>query len=705
MNTTAFHSLRRSLTLLACAGLGLALSLNAASKEPAYENYIDIGTGYTLQSGDRAGFQRDLQMRKDGFFGIEDLRYASEIDDATALKIRGKMLAGTGDYLLDIAITRDEVGYLKFGYKQFRTYFDGSGGVWPATGAGFQIFNEDLHIDRGNLWFEAGLNRPDQPSFVLRYDYQLRRGEKSTTIWSDSGLLINSSNLRYIIPGFLKIDERRHVLAGTVAKRTEKNDWNIGVRYDTGDYDNARYTRRRVGEPTADRYVTTREGQDFDMFQVRGSFATDLTEQIKLTGAVSRTKIETSLTGSRVVGANWDATYSENYPGKQARDEGFFALPGHGSLGESEMTQTIVNLSLMYRPLEHLVIVPAMRFEKTEWENHIEFIETNFNPVTVTIREDIEAKSHKDWDTQNYGIEARYTGVKNFSFNARADWSASDGMLDETRTIEPGTSHERISVDRSSKLERKTQKYSFTANWYPTRGVNVAAQYYFKGRQNDFDAVRDTTPNTITSSDRYPAYISNQDFETNDFNLRLTWRISPTFRTVTRYDLVKTTVNSQEVDLPFGQSGTIDQKIFSESITWNPVARWFLQANLNVVSEKFETPAVYATGTAANLVTVSNGDYISWSLSSGYALDDQSDLHLDYTSYEARDGFIDNTPTSTAYGTLVHNQVFSVAYRRQLDRRTSLTVKYAYAQSEDPAYNGKADYEANIIQAKLQYRF
>jgi hypothetical protein len=115
MNTTAFHSLRRSLTLLACAGLGLALSLNAASKEPAYENYIDIGTGYTLQSGDRAGFQRDLQMRKDGFFGIEDLRYASEIDDATALKIRGKMLAGTGDYLLDIAITRDEVGYLKFG--------------------------------------------------------------------------------------------------------------------------------------------------------------------------------------------------------------------------------------------------------------------------------------------------------------------------------------------------------------------------------------------------------------------------------------------------------------------------------------------------------------------------------------------------------------------------------------------------------------
>lgn len=704
MKTTVFHSVRRSLCLLACAGLGLAASLSAADKEPAYENYIDLGVGYSLQSGDRAGFQRDLQMRKDGFLGIEDMRYFRQIDDATAMKLRGKAMAGNGDYLLDIAITRDEVGYLKFGYKQFRTYFDGSGGVWPATGMGFQIFDEAMHIDRGNLWFEAGLNRPDRPSFVFRYDYLSRKGEKPSTSWSDSGLPISTSSTRYIIPSFLSMDERRHVLSGTVSKRNEKNAWSIGIRYDKGDYENGRYSRRRVGE-TADRYVTTREGQDYDIFQLRGSFATDLNEKIKLTGAVSRTKIDTVLAGSRVVGANWDAAYSENYTGKQTRDEGFFALPGH-ELGESEMTQTIVNLSLMYRPLEHLTIVPAMRFEKTEWESIVEFVETNFYPTPTTIvREDVEAESRKDWDTYNYGVEFRYTGMKDFSFNAKADWSKSDGVLDETRILEPGTSHQAISVDRETELERTTQKYAFTANWYPTRGVTLAAQYYFKARQNDFDAIRDTTPNAITSSDRYPAYISNQDFETSDFNLRLTWRISPTFRTVTRYDYVKTTINSQEVGLPFGESMNVDQKIFSESITWNPVARWFLQANLNVVSEQLVTPAVFATGNAANLVTASNGDYLSWSLSSGYALDDQSDLHFDYTSFEVRDGFTDNTPTSVAYGTEVQNQVVSVAYRRQLDRRTAITFKYAYAKSEDAAYNGKADYEANIFQAKLQYRF
>lgn len=705
MKTTVFHSVRRTLSLLACAGLGLASTLSAADKEPAYENYIDLSAGYSLQNGDRPRFQRDMQMRKDGFFGIEDLRYARQLDDTTALKLRGQAMAGNGDYLLDLSITRDEVGYLKFGYKQFRTHYDGSGGVWPTNGASFTIFDEDMHIDRANLWFEAGLNRPDQPSFVIRYDYVTRKGDKPSTNWADSGLLISSSNTRYIVPSFWDIDEKRHILQGDVAKRGEKSAWSVGLRYDQGEYDNARNSRRRVGEPTADRYVTNREGQDYDLFQMRGSFATDLTEQIKLTGAVSRTKIDTTLSGSRIVGANWDAAYSENYPGKQTRDEGYFALPGH-ELGESEMTQTIANLSLMYRPLEHLVIVPAMRFEKTEWDNIVEFVETNFYPTPTTIvREDVEAESRKDWDTYNYGVEFRYTGVKNLTFNARADWSSSEGMLDETRILEPGTTHEVISVDRETELERKTQKYSFTTNWYPRQGVTVAAQYYFKARQNDFDAIRDTTPNTITSSDRYPAYISNQDVETSDFNVRLTWRVSPTFRTVTRYDYMKSTINSQEVGLPFGESMNVDQKIFSESITWNPVARWFLQANLSVVSEELLTPAVFATGTAANLVTASKGDYVSWNVSSGYALDDQSDLYVDYTTYEARDGFINNAPTSVPYGTEVQTQIVSATYKRQLDRRTSIQFKYAYAKSEDDAYLGKADYEANVFQAKLQYRF
>jgi hypothetical protein len=705
MKTNAFHSVRRPLSLLACASLlGLASFVNAAAKEPVYENYIDLSAGFALQSGDRAAFQRAFQMRKDGFFGIEDLRYSRELNDTTVMSLRGQAMAGNGDYLLDLAITKEEVGYLKFGYKQIRTYYDGSGGYWPLNGQAFQIYDEDLHIDRGNLWFEAGLTRPNQPSFVLRYDYLTRKGQKDSTVWADSGLLINASNLRSIVPSFWDIDEKRHIIQGTVAQRSDKNEWSLGVRYDKGEYDNARNSLRRPAE-AAQRYVTAREGQDFDMTQFRGSYAVDLTEQMKLTTSAARTKYDSTLSGSRIFGNNWDAAPSTTYAGRQQRDEAYYKLPGH-DLGHAEMTQTVATIALMYRPLEHLTIVPALRFEKTEWESAVEFIEQN-NPsnANVFIIEDVEAESHKEWKTYNYGVEFRYSAVKNIVFNLRADWSKSEGTLEETRIVEPGLPAQRISVDRDSELERSTQKYSFTTSWYPRPGMTIAAQYYYRGRQNDYTAIRDSTPNTITSSDRYPAYISNQDLETNDFNIRLSWRVVPQLRSVTRFDYAKTTIVSQEVGLPMGESMNTTQKIYSQSFTWNPLNRWWAQANLNYVEEQLVTPAVYATGAAANLVTPSNADYLSFGFTTGYALDDQSDILFDYLNYEARDAYVNNAPTSVPYGTMVNTEVISVIYKRQLDRRTALTLRYAYAESKDPAFGGRADYEANIIQAKLQYRF
>ncbi len=709
MKTTAFlHSVRRPVALLACASLaGLASLLAADPKEPAYENSIELGGGYTLQSGDRAGFQKAFQIKKDGFIGIESLRYTSQLDDTTYLKLLGKAMAGNNDFLFDLTITRDEVGYVKAGYRAFRTFYDGSGGVWPLTGLSFKLYDEDLAVDRSNLWFEIGLARPDNPSLTFRYDLLTREGEKDSTSWMDTGIPLGSANTRYIIPTFLKFDEKRHILKGTLARKGEKAGWEIGFRMDKGDYDNGRYSRRRAFEPTADRYVTAKEGQDYDMQQFRGLYVVDLTDKIKVTTSAARTKIDTELTGSRIFGMGYDATFSTTYPTRQQRDEGFFALPGHANIGESEMTQTVANISVLYRPLEHLAIIPSARFERTEWTNEIEVEETNFGgaPTFAPILGELMAESEKHWKTWSYGVEARYTGIANFTFNVRGDVSKSDGELDETRILEPGTPLQVISVQRASALARDTQKVSFTTNWYPQPGLAVSAQYYFKARQNDFDAITDTTPNTITSSDRYPAYIKNQDLETNDFNVRVSWRVTPTFRTVTRYDYMKSKIMNQDVGLPFGPAMDSEQTIISESITWNPLARLYVQGNISLVKDTLTTPAVFATGTAANLVTASNADYVNYGLSAGYALDERSDLFLDYVVFESRDSFINNAPTSTPYGTQLETSAASAAWTCRLDRRTAVSVKYTYAKGEDPVLVGKGDYEANIVQAKLKYRF
>lgn len=707
MKTSAFlQNVRRPLLALAGATLiGLPAISSAADKEPVYENVIELSSGYTLQSGDRANFQKYFQQRKEGYLGIESLRYSSQLDDATALKLRGQALAGNGDYLLDLTIERDEVGYVKLGYKQFRTYYDGSGGVWPVNGLRFKLYDEDMHVDRGNLWVEAGLNRPDQPSFVIRYDLFTRKGTKDSTSWMDSGLPVSAAATRYIVPTFLKLDEKRHVIDGQISRRQEKSQWAIGLRLDKGELDNGRYSRRRPLE-SVDRYVTAREGQNFDTSQFRGMVAVELSDQVKVTTSAARTNFDTELSGSRIFGTSYDASYTSNYPTRQQRDEGFFSLPGM-HLGESEMTQTIANIQVLYRPLEHLAVIPSLRFEKTDWHNIVEFEETNFGsgPAFAPINDEVEADSEKSWKTYSYALEARYTAIENMSFNLKGELTSSDGTLAETRILEPGTVLQAISVDRDTELKRDTQKIALTANWYPTPGHAIAAQVYFKARQNDFDAIRDTTPNTITSSDRYPAYIANQDFETNDFNVRYSWRITPSLRSVTRYDYSKTTINSQEVGLAFGESMANTQSVIAQSFTWSVTPQWYVQASLNYVDDKLTTPAVYATGAAANLVSESKGNYTSWNVASGYALDDASDLYVDYMTYSTRDNYVNNSAVSVPYGSDNTLQVVSATYNRRLDRRTSIGLKYSYAKNEDNVSLGASDYEAHMVQAKISYRF
>ncbi|MBL9194591.1 MAG: hypothetical protein JNJ82_19710 [Opitutaceae bacterium] len=702
MNSTSLRPTSRTAVRVASLTslLALPLALCAAPKEkaPTYENYIDFSLGSALQSGDRAGFQKDMQVKKTGFGGIDDLFFTTSLNDTTTLKLRSHVIGGNNDFLLDLQIDKEDLGYLKFGYKEYRVFYDGTGGYWPTNGFSSTTYNEELAVDRGNLWLELGYTPEDAVNFVFRYDLFTREGTKDSLSWGDTGLAISSAATRNILPSFWRIDEKRQQIVATLSKHGKQHLWNLGVRSDTGDYTNGRYERRRIGEPQ-DRKITHKEGQDYDLFQMRGSYENRISDQLWITTAVARTTIDTVLSGSRIYGQTFDPVYDPAYLNRQQRDEGFFDLHG-----ESEMKQTIATLSALYRPSETVSIIPAARFEKIDWSNRLEFEETNIGagPAFGAILDEVEADSNKEWKDSAQSIEVRYIGLKNWTLNAKIDYSRSDGDLEELRVLEPGTALQVISIDRETRFDRSIQKYQATANWYAKPGTTLAFQYYFKARQNDYRNGRD---NTISTADRYPAYVSNQDFETNDLNVRLSTRLASNLRSVTRYDYQNTTIRTQDIGLAFGESAELTSHILSQSVSWNPQPRWYVQGTMNVVFDTLRTPAVLVTGAGANLVKNSDANYVNVSLSSGYALDDASDLYVDYNFYEARKSYVNNADVSVPFGSEGTSHMLSATWVRKLDARTQLTLKYAYADKNDVPYGVLSDYEAHMIYGKIQYRF
>ncbi len=700
---TIFLSLPiRRPAVLVCAGLfGLTCLLTAAEKkETPPENYIDLSLGNTSLDGSQPAFQKALQKSADFSYGVTDFYLSKESNGGATYTLKGHVLPEDGDYLFDLNVTKDDVGYFKLGYKGYRVWFNGMGGYYPPKDMSFVLFDEDMHMDRGNLWLEAGFTPEDKVNFVFRYDLFTRQGMKDSTSWGDTALAINSSNTRSILPSFHKIDETRHVVSAVASQARANDSWELGVRYDQGDYTNSRNEPRRVNESST-RKITQKEGRDYDLFQVRGLYVNKVQEKLTVTTAVSRTTIDSTLSGSRIFGQDYDPVYDPASPGRQYHDEGFFDLRG-----DTELKQSVGTINALYLPDEHWSVVASLRLENIDSASKAQFIETAVQANLTTQEEEIASESEKSWKNISGALEGRYRGIENVSLNFKGEWLHATGDLTELEIAEPGTPGASVGIDRDTEFTRDSQKYSATANWYVAPGTTLAAQYYFKGRENDYNSTRDKTPPPGTGGDRYPAYVTRQEFETNDFNVRLTWRANSMVRTVTRYDYQKSTTKSAEVGLALAQSMKSASHIISETVSVNPVERWYVQGTVNYVWDQLTTPASsITTGAAANRVKNSDANYLNFTVSTGYALDDDSDLYVDYSLYRAFNDYVDNSAYSVAYGTNARTQQAGITWFRRLDSRTSLALRYAYAKNTDSAVGTRADYEAHMVYGKVQYRF
>ena len=681
------HSIR-TCTLLAAL---LAPALLPGQSVPAVTGSVSWIGGGSLQSGDRARYQRDLDTNKKYFGGVDAFDLKLDTGKNSAFTLNGHAIAGNEDYLVDARWANPETAHLSFGFKSYRIWSDGSGGYLPATQLALDIFKDDLHLDRGLVWFEVGTTVADKPQFKLRYELQTRKGKKDATMWSDTNLAGTVIGARYLVPAFHNLNEKRHIVTADLSQATEKLQWAVGARYDGTELSNSRNVRRRPFE-SVDRFHVTHDGTTTDLYAANGYFEKKLTEQISLSMGGIVTKIDTNIEGSRIFGTSYSPTFNPTLPTRQQRDEGFPDL-----MGTTELRQWVANVNLVYRPAKDWQITPSLRIEnmRSDAESVYEISNVGAGPAFVTALEEEEGKTNRNWLEVTESLEGRYTGVKDWTHTARAEFVQGNGALGEDLLLEG-----RPSIFRESDHHRRVQKYSLTSNWYVQPGLSFGGQIYHKVRANKYRPSIDSTSNSSlnTNGDRYPSYIANQDLETNDLNLRMTWRPNSGLTLVSRYDYTQNKIHSQMFAL--GMIDTMDQKahVLSQNVMWTPKPSLWINANVNVNFDQLTTPT---TG-----VYVKNGDnnYLNGSLSAGYALAKDQDLSLDY-SYLKADNFSDNGAFTTPYGANERQHVASATWVFRQTETTVYTLKYTYAKYTDSATGGMDNYKGQMIYGKVEYRF
>jgi hypothetical protein len=719
--------------MLVCAGTFAAATVRAGETSDGkstatteeqteeFKNWIDLGIGGVITSGDRAQFEQEHRLPGDQpYGGIQDLHFEAPLGKDGLFSVDGHAIWDTNDYDIRVELSKPKLGYIKVGFTEFRDWYDGNGGFFPHNDVFFPPTFPEMHIDRGEAWIELGLRVPDWPEITIRYTHEFRDGQKDSTIWGDTnltGLPVNPA--RKIVPAFRDIDETRDIFAFDALKTFGNTDVNLGMRYEHSTLDDSLNLERGAGQlppvvppPGAQRFITQRDVNNLDLFSGHAITETRIKDWLWFTAGYSYTTLGSDIGGSRVIGTHFDADFGEPVPTLRPFDHGFVNLAG-----TSQVAEHIFNANVLWMPLKDLTILTAFRYTHDDRESNSTFLATdavpNVPPFTPSNPEGgahpitpvpVAANASVDYNRFGQRLEVRYDGLANWLFYAAGEWEEEFGNRLEHQSEAEEAGFELLDLNEDTSL--LCQKYMTGVNWYPMMRLNLSAQYYHKIASYD---------NTINAA--IHQRLVGEDWTTDDFNVRITCRPKiptwlGTLALVTRYDFVHTAIDSQwaifsdEELLNEEQSGVIKQHVISEAVTWNPLARFYLQANFSYVFNQTDTPANnidLVPNTSPTVVNFRN-DYWTVTTGIGYIIDDKTDFYGDFSFYCANDYF-KNAAVAVPYGMGATEYTASASITRQLTKNTRLLLRYGYFNYRDVTSGGHNNYQAHSLYSGLQVRF
>ncbi len=697
--------LRHAVILLAFAvaavfvAMFVAVGATYAETELIDSEIIVSATG-SLVHDDASHFKQRQRVDDNAIGGLEKLYLEWLTGEDGTLRLQGRAIAGNNDYLLRLDYEALDKAFVSGGYREFRTWSDGAGGFFPPNGAFITFFDQDLALDRGQAWLEAGLRVPDLPELTLRYDHFERDGKKDSTSWGSTDLT-GGLGRRAIVPTFLDIDEQRDIInlrGSYIVAPLADTEIGLGMRYESTDVDNSRNIRQQPAQTGLDRFVTQRDTSNSDLYNLYAYSRTGFGEdRVVLSTAYSYTELDNDLGGARIYGAGFGVPFDPASGNRQPFDRGFLGLSGSTKL----RTHTGA-LTLMVRPSDSLRVTAAVRAEAEDINGVSAFSETlvGFPPALATTQTPLTVASATDTTSYAESLELRYTGRRHLVVYARGDWEQVDGSL---REVETDAGAMVVDIQRDTDSELIAQKYTAGTVWYPHRRVNVSGRFSYGMRDTDYRHTVDSTGVPL-SSNRFPAFIRGLEVAEKKGNIRIAWRALDSVRLTLRYDLMLSSVDNSSGTLTEVESVEVRTGMLGAGVTWSPSPSSYVQGDVGYTSSSTDTPADGLGGSATALVTDFDNDYWNATLTAGVALNEDTELAGRYFFYRASN-YKNNSSTSQPFGSSAEEHGVSLGLNRKLSETSSVGLRYGFFSNNEGLTGGNGDYNVSTVSLTMEVSF
>jgi len=645
---------------------------------PTYESYIKVSGQTPWVSGNSASYQKRTQTRADGSAGIEDLHVSRDVAKDTTLVVDGRALSGAEDYLLRVNVTKEGLGAVDVGYSQFRTFYDVIGGFFPLNKRFMALSPEAIYTDRGHFWAEAKIALKDKPVFTLRYTNETRMGQKDSIIWGDSNLTglptVPANNAtRKIAPATIDLNERRERIEASVKHTAGKTTAEVRLLGEWVHNVDTRNFVRYPGEvtPNPERINAQVDGLSTRSFSAFATTETALSERLALNTGLSFQHLTSTVRGSRANAIGVLPTFD------------FKDLNG----GSNVKVYT-ANASLGYRPSANWYIQPALRFEDNSSRSAGTF--TRVTQTSATAPQVFAFYKENERIKEQLvtpDLSVRYTGFSKLVIYGTASDRINRG--DERRTDQYSTAVPTSAQIWLQDVNQDQTHATLGANWNASSNLIFRGEVFHKDHENKFLGYE----NQLGSR-----YVIGYQFT----GLKLTAIVKPLpqLSFTTRYLPQQGTMQVTTEATPEFDSMHARSHLLGETIDWNPSTNVFVQANANV---GFNTISAAYPSAANPSQRNSDNNYWTGSLITGFAVDKNTDVSVQYT-FQKADNFLPGLATYTQpYGASYKEETFTVGVKHKFSKTWMGSAKVGYFDSKNDTTGGNTNFRGPLAYIAMEH--
>ena len=658
-------------------------------QEPPTQLLLVPVAGGTAVRGDAKKF-RELYWQRDGWNGgIEAFEMTEKPSADSTITASGHVLPD--DYQIKLSADKSELGFARFGWSQFRRYYDDTGEYYPLFSPATFSLGRDLHMDVGRTWTEFGLTLPHWPRLALGYEYRYREGVEASLEW---GPVSQGGSTRDIYPAFENISERTHTLkldidydlGGLALSDNFRAEW---YRLATHSVNESSYV------PGAAAMALTTADDRQNYFQGANTF--HLEKQLADWWLASGGYLYSHLNSE---GAMDVATLNPAFLDPS------FGAPGWDSQSiQLERESNVFSLSSLLGPWQGLSISLGTQ---NEWTRQSGFalaavnFALPFAPFIFPLNppETLYSDLDRSIFSQDFGL--RFTSIPFTTVFAEARFQQDElGEYDQELS---GLSPFLRRTDMKSDL----QDLRLGFNTSPWRRISWNADFRRYDNATDYETPFKDPP-TLQG---YPGFIRWRDLLSEEAQTRLSVQVTAWLKTTLSYDWLQNhyrtdtdPVNGVVANLPANISpggsllaGRYNSQIASLNATLTPWRRLFISGTFS-----FQHARTQADAHDSPAVAPYAGNIYTLMLNGTYALNDNSDLVAGY-SFSTADFAQDNLFPGLPLGARYHQHAVEAGWRRKLGKSKSIGVQYRYYNYADTGLGGATDFAAHAIFATFAWR-